>query len=122
MTLFLLTVILSALIILVSLWLASFRHAPKFHHSRQDYQVLLKAVLTGQADYDQWSSVMHLPIRHDPELEALRQNCVEIEAQHYLGHPTYLGKPDGMFSPEGVRQLEAILHTLQQNNPPSPSD
>ena len=115
MTLFLVTATLSIAIIMISLWLASFRHAPKFHHSRQDYRELLQAVLTGQADYDQWSSVMHLPIRHDPELETLRQHCVEIEEQHYLGHPTYLGKPDGMFSQEGVKKLERVLQTLQQD-------
>ncbi len=122
MALFLVTVTLSVAIIMISLWLASFRHAPKFHHTRQDYRKLLQAVLTGQADYDQWSSVIHLPIRHDPELESLRQQCVEIEEQYYLGHPTYLGKPDGMFSQSGVQALEKVLHQLQQDSPNEPND
>lgn len=116
MTLFLVTATLSIGIIMISLWLASFRHAPKFHHTRQDYRELLQAVLTGQADYDQWSSVIHLPVRHDPVLESLRQHCVEIEEQHYQGHPTYLGKPDGMFNQEGVQKLEKILEALLQDS------
>ena len=116
MAIFLVTVTLSVIIIMISLWLASFRHAPKFHHTHTDYLELLQAVLTGQSDYDQWSSIMHLPVRHNPKLESLRQHCVEIEEQHYLGHPTYLGKPDGMFSQEGVQKLEKVLQALQQNS------
>jgi len=116
MALFITTVMLSLVIVIISLWLASFRHEPKFHHERQDYIVLLQAVLSGQADYDQWSSIIHLPIRHDPELETLRQACVSIEAEYYKGHPVSLGKPDGMFTQEGLKQLEQILRQLQSDN------
>ena len=71
MYLFLITVLLAFLVISLSLWLASFRHEPKFHNTERDFAWVMSLVLSGQADYDQWSSVMHIPIRHDLRLEAV---------------------------------------------------
>lgn len=115
MIVFVITAFLSLIIILISLWLSSFRHPPRFHHERDDYVDLLKAVLSGQADYDQWSSIMHLPIRHDPDLEKIRQRCVEIEEAFYRGYPVQLGQPSGMFTEEGLKQLEGVLKYLQED-------
>lgn len=112
---FLIMVLLSLIILILSLCLASFYHPPKFHHNRQDYIHLLENILSGQADYDQWSSIIHLPIRHDFELEKVRQQCVQIEALHYLGHPTQLGKPEGMFTAKGLLELDIILKILQSS-------
>jgi len=112
---FLIMVLFSLIILILSLYLASFHHPPKFHHNRQDYIDLLQNILSGQANYDQWSSIIHLPIRHDLDLEKIRQQCVQIEALHYLGHPTQLGKPEGMFTAKGLLELEVILKEMQSN-------
>lgn len=117
MYLFMITALLAFLIISVSLWLASFRHAPKFHADTADFTALLHLVLTGQADYEQWSAIIHLPIRHDPSLEALRLRCLEVEEEHYVGKPAILGHPEAMFTPAGLRQLEKELKSLEEEKP-----
>lgn len=113
MYLFLLTVLLAFLIISASLWLASFRHAPKFHSEKADFARLLSYVLSGQANYNDWSALIHVPIRHDESLEALRRRCLEIEEIHYQGYPAHLGKPERMFTPCGLKLLEEELAYLR---------
>lgn len=116
MHLFLITVLLAFFIITVSLLLASFRHEPKFHTDKGDFAVVLNLVLTGQADYEQWSSVMHIPVRHDPQLEALRLRCLDIEAAYFTGRPAHLGAPEAMFSPQGLRLIEEELELLREES------
>lgn len=116
MQLFLITVFLAFFVISISLWLASFRHAPKFHTEKADFAHLLKLVLSGQVDYDQWSAVVHIPVRHDPTLEALRQRCVEIETEHYTGRTAQLGKPETMFTARGLELIEEELENLKRDD------
>lgn len=113
MALFFITATLAFLILLASLFLASFHHPPKFHHDRIDFINLIQHTLTGQAEYEQWSAVIHIPVKHDPALEAIRQRCIKIEQQFYLGRTACLGHADRMFSALGLQQLEEILMDLQ---------
>jgi len=113
MYLFLITVLLAFFIISASLWLASFRHAPKYHTEQADFACLLNYVLSGQATYEQWSAVMHIPVRHDPDLEALRQRCIAIENRCLTGKPAELGKPEAMFSSQGLALIEEELSRLR---------
>lgn len=113
MTIFLVTALMAFILMVMSLLLASFRHPPKFHHERLDFVQLLQYVLTGQASYEQWSAIVHLPIKHDPALEAIRLRCIDIEQQFYMGKDAYLGHADKMFAPLGLQLLEEILLELQ---------
>lgn len=110
---FVTTVLLALLITGASLWLASFRHPPKFHTDRDDFIRLLQQVISGQADQDQWSSVMHLPVRHDPELEQVRQRCLQVEQRYFTGAPARMGQPERMVAPAGLHILEQQLKRLQ---------
>ncbi len=116
MYLFLITVLFAFLIISLSLWLASFRHEPKFHATERDFALVMNLVLTGQADYDQWSSVIHVPIRHDLRLEAVRQRCLDIEEKYYRHRSARLGKPELMFSEQGLKMIEEELNQLREQD------
>ncbi|OPX56174.1 hypothetical protein SAMN02745127_00737 [Oceanospirillum multiglobuliferum] len=111
--LFLVTTLLAFTLIVISLFLTSFSHPPKFHNERSDFIQLIEQTLTGQAEYEQWSAVIHIPIRHDPALESIRIRCIEIERLFYLGREASLGHADKMFSALGLRKLEDILLELQ---------
>ena len=116
MYLFLITVLLAFLVISLSLWLASFRHEPKFHNTERDFAWVMSLVLSGQADYDQWSSVMHIPIRHDLRLEAVRQRCLDIEEKYFRHRPAEMGKPELMFTPQGLKMIEEELNQLKEQD------
>lgn len=111
---FLITALFAFLIISLSLWLSCFRHEPKFHATERDFAWVINLVLTGQADYDQWSSIMHLPVRHDLRLEAVRQRCLDIEEKYYQHRSARLGKPELMFSRQGLKMLEEELSQLRE--------
>lgn len=70
---------------------------------------VLEMVLTGQATDNDWQMTFGMVIRHSPALEALRQQCIDIEEGHYIGNQ----RPPYLFSEEGLTQLDAILQELK---------
>jgi hypothetical protein len=70
---------------------------------------LLEMVLTGQATDNDWQMTVGMTIRHQPELEALRQKCLEIEEKYYIGD----AKPPYLFSAKGLAELEKLLLKLK---------
>ena len=73
---------------------------------------VLEMVLTGQATENDWRITFGLTVRHDPELEAVRQVCSEIEQQHFIENNT----SDYLFSRQGLEELKQQLLKLKQNN------
>lgn len=81
---------------------------PAYRLRRENVQQLLQMVLNHQASESDWQVFVSLPIRYDDELEQVRQRCVVIEEQEYLGFRQRL------FSQRGEEQLKEILIELQQ--------
>ena len=107
---FLITILL-ALVVLTLLFLL-FRSL-KTPYYRVDVDRMIQVVemcLTGQATENDWQVVFGMSIRHHPELEAIRQRCLDIEESHYLAHQR---KPY-LFSEEGMAALREVLAELKQ--------
>ncbi|MGH1485350.1 MAG: hypothetical protein ACRBCI_03965 [Cellvibrionaceae bacterium] len=72
---------------------------------------VLEMVLTGQATENDWNMTFGMVIRHQPDLEEVRQTCVLIEEKYYSGNT----KPPYLFSPKGLAELESVLQQLKSN-------
>lgn len=68
---------------------------------------LLDEVLDGKASHKDWLVFTGVPIRYDPELDAIRQRCLALEEAHLLGDASR-----HLFDPEGLAQLKAIRAEL----------
>lgn len=81
---------------------------PYYRVDKEKIIRVLEMVLTGQATDNDWQMTFAMTIRHSPELENIRQECLAIEEAHYIGnqHPPYL------FSAEGLQQLKEILQKI----------
>lgn len=71
---------------------------------------VLEMVLTGQATDNDWQMTFGMVIRHSPALEALRQQCVDIEDAHYIGNQ----RPPYLFSEDGLIELQAVLQDVRR--------
>jgi len=80
-----LVVFLVTLLVVAGVALAMvFGKAPVYRPTQESVQTLLTQLLEGEANEQQWQFFLDMPIRHDPDLEALRQECIEIYEQFGL--------------------------------------
>lgn len=74
---------------------------------------VLEMVITGQATDNDWNLTFGMTIRHAPELEALRQRCLDIEEAHYTGE----SNPPYLFSSTGITELKEVLEEIRKQLP-----
>lgn len=87
-----------------------FGNAPVYRPTLESIQTLLTSLLDGEADVQQWQFFLDMPIRHDPELEHLRQECAQMQAQY--GRRSRNGK--ARLNEAGEIRLRHKLHQLEQ--------
>ncbi|KUJ82653.1 hypothetical protein AWR36_012795 [Microbulbifer flavimaris] len=102
----LLTIVLSFLAFALIIWALMHMRTPRFRMERRDFLKGLEDVIAGQADENEWRVLVGYPMRHDPELEALRLECLAIEEDEYTGGQTYL------FTEAGLEKLREQRHRL----------
>lgn len=61
-----------------------FGKAPVYRPTQDSLQSLLTRMLEGEVDEQEWQFFLDMPIRHDSELEALRQDCITMYEQYGL--------------------------------------
>ena len=105
----LITVILA--VIIAGFWFVAFRwlKTPYYRVDQKKMIATLEMVLTGQATENQWFTVFGIPARHYPELEEVRQRCLEIEEAHYIGR----NSSPHLFTATGLAELKKILAELK---------
>ena len=81
---------------------------PHFRVNKGHIRRVLEMVLSGQATENDWCMTFGMVIRHDPHLENIRQQCVEIEEMYYIGQQ----RPPYLFSTEGRERLKYVLSQL----------
>lgn len=80
-----LVVFVVTLVVILGVTLALvFGKAPVYRPTRDSVQALMTQVLEGEASDQQWQFFLDMPIRHDPELEQLRLECVRMQEQYGL--------------------------------------
>lgn len=74
---------------------------------------VLEMVLTGQATDNDWHMTFGMTIRHSPELEEIRQQCMLIEDDHFVGESSsdYLFEAEGL---KAIKEMRDNLYALQQ--------
>lgn len=100
------TLCLSFAIFALIIWGLMHMRTPRFRMERADFQRGLEDVIAGQADDNEWQILIGYPMRHDPPLEALRLECVQIEEDEYTGKLPYL------FTDTGLSRLREVRERL----------
>ena len=101
----LLTLIIACLLFFLFRWVKN----PLYRVDKKRLVQTLEMVLTGQATENQWFTVFNIPIRHNPELEEVRQRCLEIEEAHYIGR----NSSPYLFNGKGLSELKTVLVELK---------
>jgi len=101
-----LTLLLSFLIFALIIWAFMHMRTPRFRMERKDFLKGLEDVIAGQADDNEWRVLTGYPMRHDPALERLRLECLEIEEREYTGGSPYL------FTDAGIHCLREVRRRL----------
>ena len=102
------TVVLSIGIICLLLAVFVWVKTPYYRVDGDRMLKVLEMVLTGQATDNDWHTTYGMTIRHAPELEEIRQQCVDIEYKYFVGENT----SNYLFSGEGLRALKEIRDEL----------
>jgi len=98
---------LSTFVIVVGvlLWVKT----PHYLMQKVDVIQLLEKVLVGQASENEWAIFLSSSFRHAPELETVRDACINIDETEYLGYTR-----DGfLFSERGLLHIKQLLDQLR---------
>jgi len=61
-----------------------FGGAPVYRPDQQKVQNLLTRLLENQLSEQEWQFFLDMPIQHDPDLESMRQKCVQMNEEFSL--------------------------------------
>ena len=100
------TVCLSFVVFALIIWGLMHMRTPRFRMERTEFLRGLEDVIAGQADDNEWRMLTGYPMRHDPPLEQLRQECLQIEEDEYTGKLPYL------FTEAGLNKLCDVRERL----------
>ncbi len=82
---------------------------PHYQPDREQVVRLLEWMLLGQASDNDWRVFCGYPLRHNEELERVRQLCVVIDEHHYIGDT----RAGHLLSQRGLQELEEVLSALK---------
>ena len=82
------TVVLSIGIICLLLATFVWVKTPYYRVDGERMLKVLEMILTGQATDNDWHTTFGMTIRHSPELEDIRQQCIDVEDKHFVGEST----------------------------------
>lgn len=106
-----LTILIFIGILVVLMWVRT----PRYRIQRHNVIALLELVLNGQASENDWRVFAAIPLRHNPELDEIRERCMDIEEREYIGP----GRSGLLFSQQGLDELREILQNLKEIEDPS---
>ena len=104
----LISIIGSVIVGLIFFAVLSWVKTPHYRPDTDQVRRFLQWVLLEQATENDWRVFCDYPIRHDELLESIRQRCVELEEDCYIGPPRLLNR-------EGVVEIRRLLDLLEQS-------
>lgn len=107
----LLSILLSVLVISAVIGTLMWVKTPHYQVDRVQTIRLLEWMILGQASENDWRVFCDYPIRHNDQLEQVRQRCLEIEETHYIGDT----RAGHLLDREGLEQLRELLDQLNQS-------
>ena len=106
----LISILLSVFVISVVVGTLMWVKTPHYQVDRAQAIQLLEWMILGQASENDWRVFCDYPIRHNDQLELVRQRCLEIEEDHYIGDT----RAGHLLDREGLEQLRELLDQLHQ--------
>ena len=82
--------------------------------TKEEVRKKLRRVLDGTMTYYEWRDFTHIPLKHDPMLENIRQACIEMENQGSLIHrddPKMTAK--WIYNEKGLERVKELLLKLE---------
>ena len=106
---FIITVALTICIVLLALMVFRYVGLPVYRVEAINIKILLESVLAETATIADWDVFVGIPIRHNPELDKIRQQCAMLAA-------SALSERHGLaiFNSRGREQLMQILDGLNR--------
>ncbi|MBR9908927.1 MAG: hypothetical protein GYB33_01090 [Gammaproteobacteria bacterium] len=101
----LLSVLVCAGVFAVLYWVRT----PHYRLTATEVARLLEWVLLGQATANDWRVFCDIPISHDARLEAIRQQCQQIDELYYIGD----GGSSYLLNKDGLQQVRRLLDELR---------
>lgn len=101
-----LTILIFVAVLLVLIW----ARPPRYRIERHNVITLLEMVLSGRASENDWQVFAAVPLRHDLQLNEIRERCMDIEEREYIG----AGRSVFLFSQQGLGELRNVLEDLKQ--------
>ncbi|MFT7491017.1 MAG: hypothetical protein ACI80S_000599 [Pseudohongiellaceae bacterium] len=108
------TVILSVGIVCLLISIFVWVKTPYYRVDGDRILKVLEMTLTGQATDNAWHTTFGMIIRHSPELEEIRQRCIDIEDKYFVGEntSTYLFSSTGLHA---LKEIRDELYKTQQS-------
>jgi hypothetical protein len=108
-------VFIVSLFVLLGVALAlAFGKAPTYRPSRDEVLQLLVDVMETNVTVERWEMFLSLPISHDPELESVRCQCLELVGAD-KGHLLMTEGLDGaLLNKERMEKLRVIASSLNK--------
>lgn len=100
-----LTIVVFVGVVLVLMW----AKGPHYRLTRNNVANLFRLVLDGKATENDWRLFSALPLRHDPFLHNLREQCLEIEEREFTG----INRSGFLFTRKGLEEIRALLEKLE---------
>ncbi|MCV6588026.1 MAG: hypothetical protein OIF57_03195 [Marinobacterium sp.] len=108
-------IFLVTLLIIGGLGLAIFFGKPPVHRpSRQEILSLLRGVEAGTTRQEAWDLFIGYPLAYDPELEAVRQQCVVLEEGDGDIPPAGQGLGEFIYNRDGRERISQIADALEK--------
>lgn len=102
------TLLITLLLVAGTLWVFIKMGSPVYRVEKINIIRLLELVIAGRATSKDWDVFIGVPIRHNPELDAIRKRCERIADRELLG-----GDGEHLFTRQGIAELRAVLEELK---------
>lgn len=111
---FLFVFLVSFVVLLIVALALVFGRSPTYRPSRASVLALLQRVVERQARIEEWELFLSLPVNHDPDLEAIRQQCLIITHGDDSCAPAGEGLNGAIFDHRGMLRLLEVIKRLRQ--------
>lgn len=107
---FLLVFAVTFLVILGVTMALVFGKAPVYRPTKEEIQVLLTSLLDGTLAEQEWQFFLDMPIRHDAELETIRERCLQLQETQALRPKNQKAR----LQEGGLIRIRYILNQLEE--------
>ncbi|MBP0048608.1 hypothetical protein H9C73_07650 [Marinobacterium sp. AK62] len=92
----------------------TYGRAPAWRPERRKILALMRQLQAGDARRDEWEMFIGLPVLHDPELEAIRRQCVQIHEGDEEHPPASDGLGTYLYDRAARARLAEVQAELEQ--------